>query len=455
MQPNIDSLFGDPVESINGDGSKDGPLGIADIPPYQDDPAYGLLWTRDDSSFSVRPEWTVEPTVDSIILTLQKVVGSDKEYIVQHEWNGLYSKVYRVSYDGIRLILKVYLPVCPKSMTESEVATLRWIHENTRLPVPKVRHYDSLRNSPIGFEWILMDRIDGIPLFQCWESITQGAKERIVKQIAEYAAISFTKQFRGIGNIYPLESHQMPFRTAFKWTECRLRLISAKLRLRLDEAIDEDHRKTTSNMLSLVDRLRELEGKFFTAPGLSNDSEQLVYEDESIDEDTEAIDRSNKLHEPTMLWHDDISLDNILVDENGILMGITGWSCVSCLPLYEACQLPAFLHQAWDRPLEPLTPYSVTRAHLDIDEEVRTYGIKLRQHHLTLLRQIFIGEMMQRCQEWVDVFWNQKHRRDYEAAVQNCDNEFAYKIVEEWVGAGDEQSDFDKPLWLLHERLMR
>ncbi|KAF3065934.1 hypothetical protein GL218_09211 [Daldinia childiae] len=203
----IDSLFGDPIESFNDD-DKDGPLDSADVPPHQNDPAYGLQWTRDDSSFSVRPEWTIEPTVDSIILTLRKVVGPDKEYIVQHYWNGVYSKIYRVSYDGMRFILKVSLPVCPKSMTESEVATLRWIDENTRLPVPKVRHYDSSRNSPIGFEWILMDHIDGMPLSQCWESTTQGAKERIVKQIAEYAAISFTRQFRGIGNIYPLESHQ-------------------------------------------------------------------------------------------------------------------------------------------------------------------------------------------------------------------------------------------------------
>ncbi|KAI2776309.1 phosphotransferase enzyme family-domain-containing protein [Daldinia loculata] len=454
MQPNIDSLFGDPVESINDDGDKVGPLDSADIPPHHDDPAYGLQWTRDDSSFSVRPEWTVEPTVDSIILTLQKVVDPDKEYIVQHYWNGLYSKIYRVSYDGIRLILKVSLPVCPKSMTESEVATLRWIDENTRLPVPKVRHYDSSRNNPIGFEWVLMDRIDGSPLSQCWESITQGAKERIVKQIAEYAAISFRRQFKGIGNIYPSESHQSDLQP--RWTKYRLRLISAELRLRLDEATDEDHRKTISSMLNLVDRLRELEDKFFTAPRPSNDSAQPVYEDESTDEeDIETIDKSNKPYEPTMLWHDDISLDNILVDENGILMGIIGWSCVSCLPIYEACQFPAFLHQSWDRPLEPLTPYSVTRAHLNINEEVRSYGIKLRQHHLTLLRQVFIGEMMQKCQEWVDVFYNQKHRRDYEAAVQNCDNEFAYKIVEEWVGAAEERSDSDKPLWSLHVRLMR
>ncbi|KAI0846652.1 kinase-like domain-containing protein [Daldinia vernicosa] len=469
MKPNTDSLFGDPVESINDDGDKDGPLGSADIPPHHDNPAYGLQWIRDDSSFSARPEWTLEPTVDAIILTLQKIVGPDKEYMVQHYWNGVYSKIYRVSYDEIRLVLKISLPVCPKSMTESEVATLQWIKENTHLPVPKVRHYDSSRDNPIGFEWILMDYIDGIPLSQCWESITQGSKERIVKQIAEYAAISFTRQFRGIGNIYPSESHQsniqprvgemasmaMPFRTAFKWTKCRLRLISAELRLRLDEVIDEDHRKTISSMLNLVDRLRELEDKFFIAPRPPNDSEQQVYEDESTDEeDIEVIDNGNKPCEPTMLWHDDISLDNILVDENGILVGIIGWSCVSCLPLYEACQLPAFLHQTWDRPLEPLTPYSITRAHLDLNKEVWTYGIKLRQHHITLLRQVFIDEMMQRCQEWVDVFYNQKHRRDYEAAVQNCDNEFAYKIVEEWVGAAEGRSDSDKPLWSLHVRLM-
>ncbi|KAI8957177.1 kinase-like domain-containing protein [Daldinia sp. FL1419] len=436
----IDSLFEDPL------GSTD----------RVNDPAYGLRWVRDDGPLSVRSEWTVEPTMDSIIQTLQKVIDPNKHYIIRHCSNGAYSKIYSVSYDGIHLVLKVYLPVCPKSMTESEVATLRWVDRNTRLPVPKVRHYDSSRNNPIGFEWILMDRIEGLPLFQCWESITQGAKERIVKQVAEYATICFVKQFHGVGNIYPLESHQSYFEPleGEMWTRSRFRLISSELQLRSNESTNENHREVISNMLDLLDRLRELEDKFFQPPGHPDGSEPSTYVDESTDEeDAEATGVRSKSHEPTMLWHDDISLDNIFVDENGVLEGIIGWSCVSCIPRYEACQFPAFLHQAFDRPMEPRTPYRVTRRQPQSDEEINRYRMELKQYKLTLLRQLFIDEMMQRCPEWVDIFYKQRYRRDYEAAVQNCDNEFAYKIVEEWVG-DVESSGSISTVWSLHERLM-
>ncbi|KAI1463847.1 phosphotransferase enzyme family-domain-containing protein [Daldinia caldariorum] len=456
LSQDADSLFGDFVESVNNDGdANDTPSDSANIFPHQGDPAYGLQWTRDGDFLSLRPEWTVEPSVDSIISTLQKAIDPRKQYVVQHHWNGAYSRIYRVSYDGIQLILKVYLPVCPRTMTESEVATLRWVDQNTRLPVPKVHYYDSTRNNPIGFEWILMDRIDGTPLFECWRSTTQDAKERIVKQIAEYAAICFACQFNG-GERASIRHYTKPFRTAFKWTKIRLRLISAELRLKLDEATEEDHRMILSGMLDLIDRLRGLRGKFFLPPGPFSDSEPSTYEDESTDEeDAETINEGDKPHEQTMLWHDDISLDNILVDENGVLQGVIGWSCVSCLPLYEACQFPAFLHQAWDRAVEPRTPYRVTRAYLENKEEILKYDVELRQHHLTLLRRVFIDEMMQRCPEWVDAFYRQRSRRDYEAAVQNCDNEFAYKIVEEWVDAVEGKSNFNKPVWSLHERFMR
>ncbi|OTB10116.1 hypothetical protein K445DRAFT_27954 [Daldinia sp. EC12] len=209
-------------------------------------------------------------------------------------------------------------------------------------------------------------------------------------------------------------------------------------------------------MLDLVDRLRKLEDKFFLTPEPSGDSEQSIYEDEPTnEEDTETINERGKPYEGTMLWHDDISLDNILVDENGVLQGVIGWSCVSCLPLYDACQFPAFLHQAWDRPTEPRTPYRVTRTHLESEGDIVKYDVELRQHHLTLLRRIFIDEMMQQCPEWVDVFYRQGTRRDYEVAVQNCDNEFAYKVVEEWVGAVEENFDDNKSVWSLQQCLIR
>ncbi|KAI1765434.1 hypothetical protein GGR53DRAFT_265839 [Hypoxylon sp. FL1150] len=195
LSQELESLFGAPSEST-GSSSPEA------TPPHQDHPAYGLQWSSDDNLFLETPKWVVEPTIDSIISTLKQVIGPHEQYIVEHSWDGVYNKIYHVSYNQSRLVMRVTLPVCPRLKTESEVATLRWIDDNTRLPVPKVRYYDSSRDNPLGFEWILMDRMEGIPLSRCWDTTSQGAKTRIVKQVAAYAAVAFKQQFRGIGSLY-------------------------------------------------------------------------------------------------------------------------------------------------------------------------------------------------------------------------------------------------------------
>ena len=44
--------------------------------------------------------------------------------------------------------------------------------------------------------------------------------------------------------------------------------------------------------------------------------------------------------ELSMLFHDDLSQQNILVDDNGILAGVVDSECVSALPLWRACYYP-------------------------------------------------------------------------------------------------------------------
>ena len=57
-----------------------------------------------------------------------------------------------------------------------------------------------------------------------------------------------------------------------------------------------------------------------------------------------------------MLWHDNLSLDNIFVDSEFVLTGILDWECVSCLPIHQACHLPAFMQMRGARHTE--LPYT-------------------------------------------------------------------------------------------------
>lgn len=45
----------------------------------------------------------------------------------------------------------------------------------------------------------------------------------------------------------------------------------------------------------------------------------------------------------TAIWHDDLNLDNILVDNEGKIIAIVNWECVPALPTWMATKMPKFL----------------------------------------------------------------------------------------------------------------
>jgi hypothetical protein len=64
---------------------------------------------------------------------------------------------------------------------------------------------------------------------------------------------------------------------------------------------------------------------------------------------------SNKYYitpEPPILFYDDLSMQNILVDDDRKITSVVDWECASALPLWKACQLPGFL-EGRDRNEEP------------------------------------------------------------------------------------------------------
>lgn len=85
---------------------------------------------------------------------------------------GALNKLYDVSIDGDAFILRVSLPVDPGFKIMSEVATMDWVRRITSLSIPKAIAYQSSRDNPIGFEWILMTKMPGKPLGEVWHSLS-------------------------------------------------------------------------------------------------------------------------------------------------------------------------------------------------------------------------------------------------------------------------------------------
>lgn len=486
--------------------------------PYDENPQHGLGWERE--TFSLTPTWTVEPTIESIVETLKTRVGRNTTYHVKHWRDGRYNKFYLVSFRGCHFVLKITLPICPTLKTESEVATLEWVHHNTALPVPRVKYYDASRNNPIGFEWILMDRVEGVPLSECWGNIPDGSLERIVKQIAQYAAVAFKKQFSGgICNIYPaapdsdsedpqpgelvwmpffwgergyLGYPRGPFRDVRSWNESRLRFAYSNLattmqfmRRSYDQRRDW---KVGARMLQLINRVRLLGHALYPEPPVATEAKakkDSVREQQQTQDGANYGERGTPLSVPlgptttatenipgtepepkperTMLWHDNLSLDNIFVDSSFVLTGILDWECVSCLPLPQACQLPAFLQLRGaadtERPYAAPTEDSYINDDFELPLPARAaFRRDTRQYEISACRRVFLREMRRLSPGpggWLATYRRRRSadQRDFEAAVQNCDNEFAYERVERWVDAlerGEAPGDISPRL---HEKL--
>lgn len=76
----------------------------------------------------------------------------------------------------------------PGLKTRAEVATLRWVRENTMIPVPEALGFDDSNDNEIGYEWILMEFIEGIPAHRRWRTMTMEQKVAFTKQLATFQA---------------------------------------------------------------------------------------------------------------------------------------------------------------------------------------------------------------------------------------------------------------------------
>ncbi|KAF2275351.1 kinase-like protein [Westerdykella ornata] len=398
----------------------------------------GLEWVE-IRGFGMEPQWTVEPDLDAIKRTIEEIKPS-QEIEVNFMVQGAFNKIYAVKAGDETFIMRVSLPIDPRYKTLSEIATLNWISENTSLPVPQVIDYQPEREtSAVNFEWILMTRLPGKPLADMWKTMQYTAKKQLVQQIAMYSASVFRQHFHSIGNLFPDSGNQIgrivslsffygdhirqdiyrgPFETSRDWLAARLSLHEHDCRSILgilgrqeelssdEEAEKEDAERT----LGIIERLRTQLDRVFPS---TTDSP-----------------------EPTVLLHDDLSQNNILVDENGKLTGVVGWECVSALPLWKACSYPAFLQgPTRNNPLD-LRRY-------DIHDPDTLYWEHLEHYEKTMLRQYFLDEMRRLEPKWIEKFNATQVKRDFDEAVLFCDDGFAAGDIKTWL---DELATAEEPM---------
>ncbi|KAF9879556.1 hypothetical protein CkaCkLH20_03099 [Colletotrichum karsti] len=95
----------------------------------------------------------------------------------------------RPNHDGsTTLVLRVAGPHLPRIKTENEIALMKWVRENTSIPVPAVIRWDSSCENVLGREFSLLERIPGRSADKIIWDADDEKKRKIVAQLVGFLA---------------------------------------------------------------------------------------------------------------------------------------------------------------------------------------------------------------------------------------------------------------------------
>ena len=99
-------------------------------------------------------------------------------------------------------IFRVSLPIWPYYKVESDVATTEFVRHATNIPVPVIYAFDSNPANELGWEWMLMERVQGRPLNDVWDTMEFDTKQHLARKIANYMAELSQYKFNKLGSIF-------------------------------------------------------------------------------------------------------------------------------------------------------------------------------------------------------------------------------------------------------------
>ncbi|KAK8136515.1 hypothetical protein PG984_004455 [Apiospora sp. TS-2023a] len=404
----------------------------------------GLVWKED--LFQLTPTWEHEPSLDAIRevccehlgLSVDNVASEGEDVCtITFRAAGALNRVYTVDSVKGKFIMRVTLPVDPGYKTRGEVSTLRFIRENTTIPVPEVIAFDDTSSSKIGFEWILMEFISGQSLYYCWRKFTMEQKTTLVQRVAElqsqlfqFRSIGNSSTLRGIGTLgtdndfdipgrivsfpfvegdcYDYDVPRGPFRSSHDWLQTRLQIIQLKKLEEIEQAEDDDDEEIARAGLEASQYLMSVLPKI-SPPSQTYDAER------------------------TAIFHHDLSEMNIMVNDEGHITGIIDWECVSAMPSWMATNTPAFLRGP-ERDEEPSrdgyadeTEEDRERARqcgtddgLDNEGKNKLYWIHLKEYESTQLKKVYDTSMQQMLPTWEEMVKDAELQLDFYQCVENA-----------------------------------
>lgn len=163
-------------------------------------------WRNNASTGFLDPVWPREPAIEVARKLAVEFLPADTFADAQifPFTQGSFHRLYRLT-SGLttaEYLMRVALPVDPFFKTESEVATLDYVRRSSSLPVPRVVAYSASASNELGFEWILMERINGEPLEAVCGAMPIQAKMDLTGELAHSLKQLWERPFTLLGSIY-------------------------------------------------------------------------------------------------------------------------------------------------------------------------------------------------------------------------------------------------------------
>ncbi|KAK4110371.1 hypothetical protein N656DRAFT_838565 [Canariomyces notabilis] len=369
------------------------------MPPASQD---GLRWT--ETLFHTVPEWTRDPSIAAIekVCRQQLSIPPEEACNVTFHTSGIFNKLYYVdctNRHGRPLIIRVSLPVYPGQKTRAErmngiPAQARWRAMSMEQKVAFTEQMAKFQAELSGF----------------------GKVESLFKGIGtlDFCGISDTEDTRGVAPGL-LVAHEFfmgdrlyyhlprgPFRSSHDWLSALLNFILQQESHFLKHPKDEDERQGAEETTYVAGKLLALVSK--------------------------VCPRTMEEPEMSALYHQDLHLDNILVNEQGEITAVLDWECVSALPLWMSAKLPKFLEgptreeepqrdRYSDR--DPKYDGSQVPYGLENNDKCDLYYEHIMEYEATQLRKVYKARLKELWPEWpVD---GHESKIDLFEAISQCD----------------------------------
>lgn len=448
-----------------------------------------MRWRYNSLEYVPFVVWLMEPNLERIKEVakphLQGLFPALEDIEVELLAQGGFNKVYTITARSEKMgkhktfIFRVAVPVYPYYRLESEVATMELVRSSTSVPVPIVYAYDSNPYNSLGYEWMMMEKVNGRQVYDLWEDWDWDSKLGMTKKVALWTSQLANITSNKIGSIFMryLESNLefyvgrsiqgIYFNERNLWCEVpRGPFGDLESYYRASLALQKYENSQWESDATQPKAGKELEqmdnDKAFTDVGASSDELQTPF---PLTEDTffaqadrddaeflswkgrppkyfrSVIERIAEYeaalpslldpakHKPidsiTSLSHHDMSLQNIFADESGNLIALLDWEHIGLEPLHFRTIFPKYLSEGDDIDYEP------QRENYGCTED---YKLDMEDYEKDLLRDEFQAELKWHDPALAEEAWSDRLKYWGQLCYQICNvEELAFGPEGDWI----------------------